>query len=148
MRVVIQRSNESYVSVDNNIVGRIHRGFVILVGFSVHDTIEDVNYIVNKIIKLRVFNDDNGIMNLSIKDISGSILSISQFTLYGNTKEGNRPSYSNAMKSDDAIRYYDIFNELLRKENIEVNTGIFGVDMSVFINNDGPVTIIMDSKDK
>jgi D-tyrosyl-tRNA(Tyr) deacylase len=148
MKVIIQRSKYSQVLVNKNIVGNINNGFVILVGFNINDTMDDINYIVNKILKLRVFDDDKGIMNLSIKDIDGEILSISQFTLYANTKEGNRPSYSYAMKSDKAKELYDIFNELLRKENINVNTGIFGENMEVSITNDGPVTIIIDSKDK
>jgi D-tyrosyl-tRNA(Tyr) deacylase len=148
MRVVIQRSKCSSVLVNNNIVGSIDKGFVILVGFYISDTIEDINYIVNKILKLRVFDDDKGIMNLSIKDINGKILSISQFTLYANTKEGNRPSYSNAMKAELAKELYNIFNESLMKENINVSTGVFGENMEVSIINDGPVTIIIDSKDK
>ena len=148
MKVIIQRSKNSCVLVNNNVVGSIDNGFVILVGFNINDTIDDINYIVNKIMKLRVFDDENGIMNLSIKDVDGSILSISQFTLYANTKEGNRPSYSYAMKSKEAEYLYDKFNELLKKENIKVSTGIFGENMEVTIRNDGPVTIIIDSKEK
>lgn len=146
MKVIIQRSKESYVSVNNNVVGKINKGLVILVGFHVDDTLEDIKYITNKIIKLRIFNDDKGIMNLSIKDILGEILSISQFTLYADTINGNRPSYINAMKSNTASTYYDTFNEYLKQEGIKVHTGVFGADMEVFITNDGPVTIIIDSK--
>lgn len=147
MRVVVQRSKESNVVVENSIVGSINKGFVVLVGFTNDDTIDDINYIVKKIVGLRIFDDENGIMNLSIKDIDGDILSISQFTLYADTKNGNRPSYINSMKRDSAIKLYDIFNEKLRDNNIHVETGIFGADMKVNILNDGPVTIIIDSKE-
>lgn len=146
MRTVIQRSLESSVSVDNKIVGKIDKGLVILVGFTHTDTIDDIKYMTNKIINLRIFDDKDGIMNLSIKDINGSILSISQFTLYADTKKGNRPSYINAMKSEDAIKLYEIFNEELRNNNINVETGIFGAEMDVHINNLGPVTITIDSR--
>ena len=112
----------------------------------VFDDIDDIKYIVNKIVNLRIFDDENGIMNKSIKDTNGKILSISQFTLYADTKKGNRPSYINAMKSVTAINMYEKFNTELRNNDIEVQTGIFGADMDVFINNDGPVTIIIDSK--
>lgn len=145
MRAVVQRSKESKVIVNNSIVGKIEKGLVILVGFTQFDTIEDINYIVKKIINLRIFDDNNGIMNLSIKDINGSILSISQFTLYANTKKGNRPSYIDALEGEKAIKLYEIFNNAL-KEHIKVETGVFGADMDVYINNDGPVTIMLDSK--
>ena len=145
MRVVIQRSRESYVKVDKNITGKIEKGLVVLVGFTNGDTNEDISYIVKKIIGLRIFDDNNGIMNLSIRETNGKILSISQFTLYGDTKNGNRPSYINAMKSNDAISLYQEFNKELSKY-VEVETGIFGAEMEVTINNDGPVTIIIDSK--
>ncbi len=147
MKVVIQRSKESNVTVNNNIVGKIDKGLVILVGFTHNDTIDDIKYIVKKIINLRIFDDDKGIMNLSIKDVEGKILSISQFTLYADTKSGNRPSYINSMKKEQAIKLYDIFNEELRSNNIHVETGIFGSEMNVLINNDGPVTIVIDSKE-
>lgn len=147
MRVVIQRSKESYVKVDNKIVGKIDKGLVILVGFTHDDTLKDIDYLIKKILGLRIFDDEKGIMNLSIKDIGGKILSISQFTLYANTKEGNRPSYINAMKSENAISLYEKFNNKL-KDNISVEIGVFGAEMEVNIINDGPVTIIIDSKDK
>lgn len=147
MRALVQRSNESYVKVDNNIVGKIDKGLVVLVGFTHNDTNEDIEYIVRKIIGLRIFDDKNGIMNLSIKDINGSILSISQFTLYASTKDGNRPSYVNSLNKDQAIILYEQFNNKL-KEHVNVETGIFKADMKVTINNDGPVTIMIDSKDK
>lgn len=146
MRVIVQRSNESKVLVDKKIVGKIDKGLVLLVGFTHNDDIDDIKYIVNKIVNLRIFDDENGIMNQSIKDTNGKILSISQFTLYADTKKGNRPSYINAMKSVTAINMYEKFNTELRNNDIEVQTGIFGADMDVFINNDGPVTIIIDSK--
>lgn len=147
MRALVQRSNESYVKVDNNIVGKIDKGLVVLVGFTQNDTNEDIDYIIRKLIGLRVFEDEDGVMNLSIKDINGSILSISQFTLYASTKDGNRPSYINSLNKDQAIILYEQFNNKL-KEHINVETGIFKADMKVTINNDGPVTIMIDSKDK
>lgn len=146
MRVVIQRSLKSSVVVDNKEVGKIDNGLVILVGFTHNDKEEDIKYIVKKIIGLRIFDDDNLVMNLSIKDTNGSILSISQFTLYADTTNGNRPSYVNAMNKEQAIVLYDKFNEEIRKNNIHVETGIFGADMKLDIHNDGPVTIIIDSK--
>ena len=142
MRVVIQRSSYAEVFVDKVSVGKIDKGYTILVAFTHGDTI----YMVNKILKLRIFDDENGVMNLDIKKVGGKILSISQFTLYANTKEGNRPSYTMAMKREEAIKLYDEFNNELRKNDIEVQTGIFGSDMDVRIHNDGPITIIIDSK--
>ena len=146
MRVVVQRSLESKVEVENKIVGNISKGMVLLVGFKVGDTIQDIDYIINKLIHLRIFDDENKIMNLSLMDIKGEILSISQFTLYGNTKKGNRPSYIDAMKPEEASKLYDIFNQKLRDFNIKVETGIFGADMKVSIMNDGPTTIILESR--
>ncbi len=146
MRVVIQRSSYAEVFVDKVSVGKIDKGYTILVAFTHGDTINDIKYMVNKILKLRIFDDENGVMNLDIKKVGGKILSISQFTLYANTKEGNRPSYTMAMKREEAIKLYDEFNNELRKNDIEVQTGIFGSDMDVRIHNDGPITIIIDSK--
>lgn len=146
MRVIVQRSLNSYVSVNNNIVGSIDKGLVLLVGFTDGDNIDIIDKVVNKIINLRIFDDELGVMNKSILDINGSILSISQFTLYGNIKKGNRPSYIKAMKSSEAINYYNIFNDKLKKY-LRVETGIFGSDMKVSITNDGPVTIIIESED-
>ena len=148
MKVVIQRSGQSYVDVDNKTVGKINFGFVVLVGFTHDDNIDDIKYIVKKIVNLRVFDDSNGVMNLSIKDIKGKILSISQFTLYADTKKGNRPSYINAINSNDAKKLYEYFNEELRCNDIEVETGVFGSDMDTHINNCGPVTILIDSKER
>lgn len=146
MRAIVQRSLDSKVLVDGKITGSIKKGLVVLVGFTHDDNIDDINYIVKKIINLRIFDDEKGVMNLSIKDTLGEILSISQFTLYANTKNGNRPSYGDAMKSSDAIMLYDKFNKNLRDNGINVQTGIFGSDMDVHIRNDGPVTIVIDSK--
>ena len=147
MKVVIQRVLSSSVEVDNKIVGKINEGLTILVGFSKNDTYEKIDKIVNKIIKLRIFDDNNHIMNKSILDIGGSILSISQFTLCANTKKGNRPSYIDAMEPVLAKKYYLKFNEMLR-ESVDVSEGIFQADMLVNINNDGPITIILESKNK
>ena len=146
MKVVIQRSLNSKVLVDGKITGQIKKGLVVLVGFTHNDNIDDINYITKKIINLRIFDDEKGVMNLSIKDTLGEILSISQFTLYADTNKGNRPSYINAMKSSDAKELYDKFNEALKDNGINVKTGIFGSNMDVQIRNDGPITIIIDSK--
>lgn len=145
MRVLVQRSSKSTVSVDGNIVGSIDKGLVLLVGFTHTDDSSDIDYMINKILKLRIFDDLNGVMNKSILDIGGSILSISQFTLYANSKKGNRPSYIDALGGDEAIKLYDEFNRKL-KEYIKVETGIFGADMKVNITNDGPVTIWLESR--
>ena len=146
MRVVVQRSLNSKVLVDNKVTGSIEAGLVVLVGFTHDDDITDIDYIVKKIINLRIFDDEKGVMNLSIKDTFKNILSISQFTLYADTSKGNRPSYVNAMKGEEATKLYDIFNERLKCNGMNVQTGIFGEDMDVHIRNDGPVTIIIDSK--
>lgn len=146
MKVIIQRSLKSSVEVDNKIVGSIDSGLVVLVGFTNNDTINDIEYIVKKIVNLRIFDDDNHVMNKSILDIGGSILSISQFTLYADAKKGNRPSYIKAMKSCEAEKLYDIFNKKL-EEYVKVEKGVFKADMKVNIENDGPVTIIIESGD-
>lgn len=145
MKVVVQRSKKSSVEVDNVVVGSIDKGLVVLVGFTYGDDIHDIEYLVDKIINLRIFDDENGVMNKSILDVNGSILSVSQFTLYADTLKGRRPSYVNALKNIEAKPLYDLFNEKLR-EKIKVETGIFGSDMKVSITNDGPVTIIMESR--
>ena len=144
MRVLLQRSRNSKVTIDGQVNGQIDHGYVLLVGFTNGDNEEIIDKMINKIINLRVFEDDNGKMNLSIMDTKGSILSISQFTLYANTKEGRRPSFTDAMKPDEASKLYDLFNEKL-SEHLLVETGIFGADMKVEIYNDGPVTIMLDS---
>ena len=147
MRVVIQRTKKASVTIENKEVGKIDNVMCILVGFTEEDAETDIDYIVKKIINLRIFDDEQGIMNKSILDTGGSILSISQFTLYANTKKGNRPSYIQAMKGENAITLYESFNQKL-KEHVEVQTGIFGADMLVSIENDGPITIMMDSKER
>ena len=145
MKVLVQRSLESSVSVDNRVVGSIDKGLVLLVGFTHTDTSVDIDYLVKKVVNLRIFDDENGIMNKSILDECGSVLSISQFTLYADTKKGNRPSYINAMGGENAINLYNEFNEKL-SEFVKVEKGIFGADMKVSITNDGPVTIILESR--
>lgn len=147
MRVVVQRVNKSSVSVDNKVVGKIDKGFTLLVGFTQGDTIEDIKYMVKKITNLRIMDDENGVMNKSILDTGGSILSISQFTLYGDAKKGNRPSYVKALGGSEASPMYDQFNEMLR-EHVKVETGIFGAEMVVNIENDGPVTILLDTDER
>ena len=143
MRVLVQRSKEASCIVDEKLVGKIDSGLVLLVGFTQNDSIEEIKYLVNKIINLRIFDDENGIMNKSILDVGGSILSISQFTLYADTKKGNRPSYINALNGEEAKKLYDLFNEELSKY-IKVSTGIFGSDMKIHLINDGPVTIYLE----
>ena len=147
MRVVIQRVKKSSVRVENKLINEIKNGLCILVGFTYDDSIDDINYIVKKIINLRIFDDENGVMNKSVLDINGSILSISQFTLYADTKKGNRPSYIKALNGNEAIKLYEKFNQTLN-EYIPTKSGIFGADMKIEILNDGPVTIVIDSKQK
>lgn len=148
MRAVVQRVSEASVVIDGEIKGAVGQGFMILLGIHEEDTLSDVEYLVGKIAKLRVFEDDQGKMNRSIEAISGSILSISQFTLYGETKKGNRPSFIKAARPETAIPLYEAFNQGLREQNIAVETGEFGADMKVSLVNDGPVTIILDTREK
>lgn len=148
MRVVIQRVKEARVIVDGRVAGEIGRGFLILVGVTHEDTTQDVDYLVRKVKNLRIFEDDKGKMNLSILQKGYDILSVSQFTLYANTKEGNRPSFIEAARPEQAKVLYDEFNEKLRKEGIRVETGVFGAMMDVSLINEGPVTIYIDSKDR
>lgn len=147
MKVVIQRVKKSSVLVSGKLINEIDAGFNILVGINVNDTVDDIDYLVRKIVNLRVFDDDAGIMNKSILDVKGQILSISQFTLQADTKKGNRPSYINAMNGNMALSLYEEFNKKLN-EFVPTFGGIFGADMEVSIINDGPVTIIIDSKDR
>ncbi|MDD2203611.1 MAG: D-aminoacyl-tRNA deacylase [Bacilli bacterium] len=147
MRVIIQRVSEASVRVDNKVAGFIQAGFVLFVGFTHDDNIDDLKYIINKIKFIRLFDDDNGIMNIDINDIGGSILSISQFTLYANASKGRRPSYTKAMKYNEAEEFYNQFNKMLIEEGLKVEKGIFGGDMKVSLVNDGPITIILDSKE-
>ena len=143
MKILVQRCKYASVTVDNKIVGSINKGLMLLVGFTEGDNIDNINYMVNKIINLRIFDDESGVMNKSILDIDGQILSISQFTLYADTKKGNRPSYINALKSSEATILYDLFNEELSKK-VHTETGIFGADMQIEFTNDGPITIILE----
>ncbi len=143
MRVIVQRSKESSVKVDNKVVGKINHGLVVLVGFTEGDNPEKIMKMVKKILNLRIFDDENGVMNKSLLDVGGEILSISQFTLYADTTKGNRPSYVQALSGDKAIVLYNYFNELLL-EQVKVATGIFGADMEVNIINDGPITISLE----
>lgn len=147
MKVVVQRSKNSSVTVDGKLISEIDEGMVLLVGFHVNDTEEDINYIVRKVLNLRIFDDENGVMNKSILQTNGKILSISQFTLQAITKDGNRPSYVNAMKGEEAIKMYELFNKKL-SESVPTLPGVFGADMKVSIYNDGPITIIIDSQNK
>ena len=147
MKVLVQRSLESSVKVDNKIVGKIDKGLVLLVGFTEGDNIKDIEYIAKKVVNLRIFDDENGVMNKSLLDSGGSILSISQFTLYADSKKGNRPSYIKALKSNEALPLYEEFNNKLKEYNVNVETGIFGADMKVNITNDGPITIILESRE-
>ncbi|MBR6821400.1 MAG: D-tyrosyl-tRNA(Tyr) deacylase [Bacilli bacterium] len=147
MRCVIQKVNKSSVTVDGKIVSEIGRGLNVLVGFTDTDTEEDIKYCVRKIVNLRVFEDENDVMNRSVIDEKGEILSISQFTLYGDTRKGNRPSYIRALGGDKALPMYERFNELLNQE-VPTKGGIFGADMKVEILNDGPTTIIIDTEFK
>lgn len=148
MKIVVQRCIKSSVEVDNKIVGSIDKGLMLLVGFTYGDTEEIVDYMVDKVINLRIFDDENGVMNRSLVDVGLSILSVSQFTLYADTLKGRRPSYIKAMKGDEAISLYEMFNKKLRDKNIVVETGIFGADMKVSLINDGPVTIILEKENK
>lgn len=143
MRVLVQRSKSSSVLVDDKIVGKIDFGYVLFVGFTDTDTKEKIDKMVRKILHLRIFDDNNGVMNESILDHNGSILLVSQFTLYADAKKGNRPSYIKALNSENAIKLYDYFNQELGKY-IKVETGIFGADMQVNITNDGPITILLE----
>ena len=144
MRVLVQRSGVASVNVDGNVIGQIDSGLVLLVGFTDGDNLEIVKHLAKKCVNLRIFPDENDIMNKSLLEFGGDILSVSQFTLYGDARKGNRPSYINAMKNDDAISLYEAFNEELRTYGINVETGIFGADMNVSITNIGPTTIWLE----
>ena len=149
MKLVIQRVKESSVEIDNKIKAEIERGFLVLIGISKEDNKSDVEWLVNKVLNIRIFNDTDGVMNKSIIDIKGEILIISQFTLMALTKKGNRPSYINSASHEIAIPLYNYFIELLQSKIINrIKTGIFGANMKVSLINDGPVTIIIDSKNK
>ena len=146
MKLLVQRSKESKVTIDSKVNGKIDHGFVVFVGFTNGDTEAIIDKLIDKLVNLRIFEDEDEKMNLSILDTKGSILSISQFTLYANCKAGRRPSFSEALNPTDASKLYDVFNEKLSKF-VHVETGIFGADMKVEIYNDGPVTIMLDSSE-
>lgn len=149
MRVVIQRVSEASVTIDQKIHGQIGMGLLVLVGIEDADTPEDIQWLSNKIINLRIFNDANGVMNCSVKDIHGDILVVSQFTLHASTKKGNRPSYIKASKPEIAVPLYESFKKRITDElGKPIQSGVFGADMKVALLNDGPVTILIDSKNK
>ncbi len=143
MRALVQRSGEASVQIEGQVVGRIDQGLVVLVGFTDGDGIDEIKYLAKKIVNLRIFPDENGVMNQSLLDFGGKILSVSQFTLYANCSKGNRPSYMEVMNNHEAIHFYELFNEELRKY-VEVETGEFGADMEVSITNIGPTTIWLE----
>ena len=149
MKIVIQRVTEASVTIEQKIVAQINQGLLVLAGIEEEDNIEDINWLVSKIINLRIFADENDVMNLSVKDIDGEIIVVSQFTLHAATKKGNRPSYIKAAKPDIAIPMYEKFVQQLETDlGKKIQTGQFGADMKVSLVNDGPVTIIIDSKNK
>ena len=149
MKVVIQRVSQASVTIDAKIVADIQKGLLVLVGIEDADAQEDINWLCQKITNLRVFGDENEIMNLSVKDIDGEVIVVSQFTLHASTKKGNRPSYIKASKPEVAIPLYESFvKQLEKKLGKKIQTGIFGADMKVLLLNDGPVTIVIDSKNK
>lgn len=148
MKAVVQLVREANVSVNNNVTGEIDKGLVVLLGVTHDDTKEDADYLAHKIINMRIFNDQNDKMNLSLQDIGGSVLSISQFTLYGDTRKGRRPNFLQAAKPDDAKTLYNAFNEIVRQKGITVATGEFGAMMDLTLANQGPVTMILDSDEK
>ena len=145
MRVVVQRVKYSSCIVENKLISSIDKGFMLLIGFKENDTEAEMEKLLKKVIGLRIFEDEFGKMNKSLLDVNGSILAISQFTLYADCKHGNRPSFTEAMKFDKASQYYDLFCERLRELGFDVKKGIFGADMKIELLNDGPVTILLDS---
>ena len=145
MKIVVQRCLDASVIVDNKSVGSIDKGVMLLVGFTQGDSIKEIDYMVDKVINLRIFDDENGVMNKSLVDVEGDVLSISQFTLYGDTRKGRRPSYVKALGGEEAIKLYQLFNDELRKK-VTVEEGVFGADMQVNLTNDGPVTILLEKE--
>ena len=144
MKVLVQRVTSANVKVNNKVVGEINRGLLLFVGFTQSDTTKEIDYMVDKVINLRIFDDENGVMNKSLLDTEGSILSVSQFTLYADSSKGRRPSYINALNGDKAIILYDEFNKKLKEKNVKVETGIVGAYMQVELINDGPITIMLE----
>ncbi len=147
MKFVIQRVKNASVKIENEVVGNINKGFLVLIGITHEDTKETADILIKKLIKLRVFEDEAGKMNLALKDVGGELLLVSQFTLYANCKDGNRPSFINAAKPDYANNLYEYIIQECKKEELKVQTGKFGADMKVSLLNDGPVTIILDSEE-
>lgn len=146
VRVIVQRTTQAKVTVDGNVTGQIEHGLMLLVGLTHEDALKDLEYCAKKVANLRIFEDEAGKMNLSVKDVGGAILSISQFTLYGETKKGNRPSFIEAARPEVAEPLYDQFNEILRDNyGLKVETGVFGAMMDVSFTNNGPVTLIVES---
>ena len=145
MRAVVQRVTDADCTVENKITGAIQKGFVVLLGVEEGDTEDDCDYIARKVTQLRVFEDSDDKMNLALKDVNGSVLSVSQFTLLGDVRKGNRPSFTQAAQPEEAKRLYQVFNEKVRSQGIDVQEGIFQANMLIRINNDGPVTILLDS---
>lgn len=148
MKIVIQRVSEANVKVEGTIVGNISHGLLLLIGIDEEDTQSDADWLIQKVVNLRIFGDENGKLNLSVKDVEGEILCISQFTLIADYKKGNRPSFIKAAKPDVAIPLFEYFKEEIAKSGLKIESGIFGSDMKVSLLNDGPVTIVMDSKTK
>jgi D-tyrosyl-tRNA(Tyr) deacylase len=149
LKIVLQRVSSASVTIENKIVADIQKGLLILIGIEAADSQEDIDWLVGKITKVRIFEDENQVMNLSVKDIDGDIITVSQFTLHASTKKGNRPSYIKAAKHDVAIPLYENFVQQVEKElGKKIQTGVFGADMKVSLLNDGPVTIIIDSKNR
>ena len=149
MKLVIQRVNEASVSIDGQVAGAIQKGLMVLLGIETADTMEDVDWLSNKIVQMRIFDDAEGVMNLSVKEIGGNILLVSQFTLHASTKKGNRPSYLAAAKHDISIPLYEaMIKKLTADMGAPIQTGVFGADMKVALINNGPVTIIVDSKNR
>ena len=147
MKLVVQRGKNAKVEVENKIVGKIQKGFLVLLGVTHNDTKKEADYLVKKLCKLRIFTDENKKMNLSIKDVNGELLIVSQFTLYADCTQGNRPSFTQSAKPEYASELYEYFCSKCRENNIHVEKGIFGADMKVTLVNDGPVTIILESKE-
>ncbi len=148
MKIVIQRVSEAFVKVNNEITGEISKGLLLLVGVEEEDSQEDADWLAKKIIDLRIFSDEEGKMNLSVKDVNGGILCVSQFTLLADYKKGNRPSFIKAAKPEKAVPLFEYFKDLIKKSGLKTESWIFGADMKVSLLNDGPITIVMDSKTK
>lgn len=148
MRVLLQRVKQTSVEIDGNVNGEIGQGLLLLVGFTENDGDKEIEYLARKVLNARIFSDADDKMNLNLQQVSGSILSISQFTLYAQTRKGNRPSFTRAQNPDIASKNYDKFNEKLRGSGVQVETGIFGADMQVSLVNDGPVTIMYDTDEE